>query len=112
MFIHQNVVAEAKGWSMEWMTFSFTAFGASRLLTYFIAGPLIDRFSSKRIFIIYLVPLFFGILVLLLFDHCFAALGSLFLAGMTASLGSVTGVSLWAELYGVRNLGAIKERFT
>lgn len=112
MFIHQNLVAEAKGWTMEWMAFSFTGFGASRILTYFLAGPLIDRFSARRVFIVYLVPLFFGILVLLLFDHRLAAFGYLFLTGMTASLGSVTGVSIWAELYGVRYLGSIKSMTT
>lgn len=34
------------------------------------------------------------------------------LLGMTSSLGSITGVAIWAELYGVKNLAAIKSMVT
>lgn len=112
MFIHQNLLADAKGWSMQWMASCFVGFGTARIITNFIAGSLIDRFSSRNVFIFYLLPIALGLGVLLLGQHHWLAMAYMILAGITASLSGLTSASLWAEIYGVRHLGAIKSMAT
>ncbi len=112
MFIHQNLLAIHKGWSLEWMATCFIGFGIAKVAMSFFGGALIDRFSGKQVFIFYLLPLALGLFVLLLGQHKLLALIYMFLLGMTASLGSLSGVAIWAELYGVKNLGAIKSMTT
>ncbi len=112
MFIHQNLLAEAKGWSMEWMSTCFVAYFVSRIISYILAGPLIDRFGARRVFIFYLLPLLAGMNTLLIGDHPMVAMVYLFLAGLTASLAAVTNTAMWAEIYGTSHLGAIKSVVT
>lgn len=112
IFIHQNLLAASKGWTMEWMAFCFIGYGVAKVVMSFLGGALIDRFSGRQVFIFYLVPLGLGLMALLLSDHKLVAMLYMILLGMTASLGSLTGVAIWAELYGVKNLGAIKSMVT
>lgn len=112
MFIHQNLMAAAKGWGMEWMATCFVGFGIIRILTSIVAGPLVDRFSAKRVFVIYLLPLSVGLLFLLAGDHRLYAMLYMIFLGITASLSSLTSTALWAELYGVQHLGSIKSMIT
>jgi len=112
MFIHQNLLADSKGWSMQWMASCFVGFGMARITTNFIAGSLIDRFSSRNVFIFYLFPIALGLGTLLMGTHPWLAMSYMILAGITASLSGLTSSSLWAEIYGVRHLGAIKSMAT
>ncbi len=112
IFIHQNLIAEAKGWSMDWMAATFIGFGVTKVLMSFIGGSLIDRFTARRVFIFYLLPVAIGLLVLNIGEHKVFALIYMCLLGMTASLGTLTGVAIWAEMYGAKNLGAIKSMIT
>lgn len=112
IFIHQNLIAAEKGWSMEWMAFTFIGYGISKVSMSFLGGSLIDRFTARRVFILYLAPLAVGLLFLTFGEHKIFALIYMCLLGMTASLGSLTGVAIWAEMYGSKNLGAIKSMIT
>lgn len=112
MFIHQNLLAQAKGWSMEWLATCFIGFGITRILTSILAGPLVDRYTARKTVIVYLVPLLLALVVLLLGNSKWLAMGYMILLAMTASLSSLTGTALWAELYGVRFFGSIKSMVT
>ncbi len=112
MFIHQSLLAKAQNWSLEWMAWSFTAYGIAKVITSFIGGSLIDRFSAKSVFIFFLTPLAVGLILMAISDHRIIAFIYMTLLGITASLGSLTGTAVWAELYGVKNLGTIKSMTT
>jgi MFS family permease len=108
IFIHQSLLAEANGWTMQWMATCFVGFGLSRILTKLVAGAVIDVFSARKVFIFYLFPLAVGLAVLLTGNHRCLAMVYMILAGVTSSLSGLTSASLWAEIYGVKYLGAIK----
>jgi predicted MFS family arabinose efflux permease len=112
IFIHQNMLATAKGWSMEWMATCFIGYGLAKVIMSFVGGALVDRYSAKKVFSFYLFPLAIGLLLIFLSDHKIIAMFYMILVGITASLGSLTGVAVWAELYGVKNFGAIKSMVT
>ena len=108
IFIHQSLLAEANGWTMQWMATCFVGFGLSRILTKLVARAVIDVFSARKVFIFYLLPLAVGLAVLLTGNHRCLAMVYMILAGVTSSLSGLTIASLWAEIYGVKYLGAIK----
>ena len=64
MFFHHLTLAEAKGWSAEWVTGSYWIFGLSTVLALLTAGPLIDRLTAARIMPFYLLPLAAGLILL------------------------------------------------
>lgn len=105
---HQVHLAGAKGWPIELMAASFSAYAACSVLGMLTGGPLVDRFTARRMVPFYLTPL----------ALCCVALASGFslwwppiflgLMGFGSGLSSVVLSSLWAELYGVAHVGAIR----
>jgi MFS family permease len=46
---HQVHLVETKGWTLTWFTSSFIAYALSSMLASMALGPLIDRFTARRI---------------------------------------------------------------
>jgi predicted MFS family arabinose efflux permease len=108
LFFHQVPLAAEKGWTLQWLASCFVGFAASHIAALLLSGPLVDRVGAQRILPFYLLPLAVALLVLVNLDQRFAALAYLMLAGISIGVtGTVMG-ALWAELYGVKHLGAIR----
>jgi MFS family permease len=108
LIIHQAGLAEFKGWTLETMAFGFVGFAIARILSSLAIGPAIDRFGAARLFPFLTLPMALGMAVLLVSDHVIAAGVYLALTGLCLGMKGSATSSLWAELYGVRHLGAIK----
>jgi MFS family permease len=108
LIIHQASLAEFKGWTLETMAFGFVGFAIARILSSLAIGPAIDRYGAARIFPFLTLPMALGMGVLLISDHVIAAGIYLALTGLCLGMKGSATSSLWAELYGVRHLGAIK----
>lgn len=108
MFFHHLTLAEAKGWTAQWVTGSYWIFGVATVLALITAGPLIDRLSAARVMPFYLLPLAAGLILLAPAEDPLWVLAYLFLGGLNSGLYFAGLTALWAELYGVRYLGAIK----
>ena len=108
LLIHQAHLAEVKGWSLAWLATCFTAYAAASIASSLVMGPLIDRIGAIRIAPYALLPIMVSMLALALFSHPAAAM--LFMAGLGLCMGMVftSFTAIWAELYGVRHLGAIR----
>lgn len=107
-FFLQTRLVEEKGWTLEYFAACFTAFAAAQVPAGLIAGPLVDRVGAQRLTPWFLVPLCGATLLLAVSDHRAAAVGFMFLTGLTAGMiGTIVG-ALWAELYGVMHLGSIR----
>ncbi len=107
-FFHQAALAAAKGWALAWLAACFLGFAGAKVASQVAAGPLVDRLGAARCLPWTLPPLALAMLALALFDHPAAALAYMTLAGLTQGAAITVGGSLWAELYGVRHLGAIR----
>ena len=108
MFLYQMPLSEAKGWAPEWMAAAFTGFAASRALSSLAVGPLIDRFSATRLLAFYLLPLGAGLLLVRVGSAPWIAFPYLLLAGVTAGANGSIASAMWAEIYGVANLGRVR----
>lgn len=111
-FFHQIHLAEAKGWTISWLASTFAAYALTVVAFAFLSGPLIDRFTARRLMPIQLPPLALSVLILALFDHPLAALGYMMAAGMAIGFGHTMVNAVLAELYGTANLGAVRGLFS
>lgn len=108
LLLYQVPMAEMKGWSAEWIATSFIGFAVARIIFSLTSGLLVDRFSARILFPFYLIPLFIGVFLLTTGNSAVLAPIYLFLLGVSAGAGGSIKSAMWAELYGVAKLGAVK----
>lgn len=108
LFLYQTTIADRKGWSITLIASAFLAYALARVLGALATGGLIDRFSAARVFPLSLLPMAGALLLVLGSDA--VPVAYLYMTGLGLSVGMGTTVkpALWAELYGVEHLGAIK----
>jgi MFS family permease len=108
LILYQASIASSKGWSLALMASAFVGFALARIVFSLATGGAIDRFSARHIFPFCTLPLAAGVAFLLLFDGGWAAYAFMTCLGVTTGISGTAKSALWAELYGIRNLGAIK----
>ena len=107
-FVYQSFISSSKEWGPYVIAQSFMAYSILSVITLFISGFLIDKFSSRKLLIYMNIPLLFGTLVLYYFDAPLSSFVFFGLVGVTNGLANVLGSSTWAEIYGVKYIGSIK----
>ena len=112
LFFHHLHLADVKGWSHGWLTGNYVVYAATTFATMLVAGRLVDRVGALKLVPLHLLPLGVGLVVVALFDHPLIASFYLFAMGISSGLAFTTVVAMWAEMYGVRNIGAIKSVVT
>lgn len=108
LFFHQHSFIEWKKWPIELVAQAFVIYAICRALCSFIIGPMIDRFSAKRLFPFVLIPLSIGILFLIYAQPDHYAYFYLCGLGICIGLSGPIKSALFAEIYGVKQLGSIK----
>jgi MFS family permease len=108
LFFHQVHLTEVKGWELSWFATCFAAYAASSTAGLIVTGALIDRLGAVRLMPIYLLPLCLGCAMLALGSHDLIALAFMSLAGMTSGAAVTVVTAMWAEVYGLGHLGAIR----
>ena len=96
------------GWSLAWLASCFVGFAIGKVATVLIVGPMIDKFGAIRLLSYYPLPLGLGLLALAVSDHPGVALAYLVGCGISTGMWLITLGALWAEMYGVAHLGAIR----
>ncbi|MDB3888112.1 MFS transporter [Candidatus Pelagibacter sp.] len=106
--VFQSFVQTSKGWGPYIIAQSFMSYSVFSVLTLFLSGFLIDKFTSRKLLIYMNIPLLFSVIVLFFFDVPITAFIFLGLVGISNGFANILGSSTWAELYGVKYLGSIK----
>jgi len=106
--VFQSFIQTSKGWGPYVIAQSFMSYSILSVLTLFLSGFLIDKFTSRKLLIYMNIPLLFSVIVLYFFDTPITAFLFLGLVGISNGFANILGSSTWAELYGVKYLGSIK----
>lgn len=106
--INQNFIIESKEWGEYAIAKAFMLYSVLTAVTLFLSGLLVDRFTSRKLLPYLNIPLLFSLITLIVLNHPYSAFIFMGLLGVTNGLTNVMLSSLWAEIYGVRHLGAIK----
>jgi len=107
-FVYQSFILESKNWGPYIIAQSFMVYSIMSVVTLFISGFLIDKFTSRKILIYMNLPLLLATLVIIYYDNPLTAFVFLGLIGISNGLANVLGSSTWAEIYGVKYIGSIK----
>ena len=107
-FVYQSYILDSKNWGLYTIAKSFMSYSILSVITLFIAGILIDKFTSRRLIIFMNIPLLLSTFVIIYFDQQITAFLFLGLIGVSNGLANVLGSSTWAEIYGVKHIGSIK----
>ena len=108
VFVYQSFILSSKGWGPYIIAQSFMVYSITSVITLFVAGFLIDKFTSRKLLIYMNVPLLLSAGVLFYFKNPLSSFFFLGLIGISNGLANVLGSSTWAEIYRVRHIGSIK----
>ena len=107
-FVYQSFILDSKNWGPFIIAQSFMAYSILSVITLFLSGFLIDKFTSRKLLIFMNIPLLLAVIVIIYFDHPIIAFIFLGLIGISNGFANVLGSSTWAEIYGVKYIGSIK----
>jgi len=112
IFFYQYVFVETKGWSLHLYATFFTIYAITRFVLTIFGGLWVDKYSAKKMFRYYLIPISLGLIPFALMNSIMGAFLFLTMAGITVGLSGTVISSLIAEIYGTKNLGAVRSIFT
>ena len=107
-FVYQSFILESKNWGPYIIAQSFMVYSIMSVITLFVSGFLIDKFTSRKILLYMNLPLLLATIVIIYFNNPFTAFIFLGLIGISNGFANVLGSSTWAEIYGVKYIGSIK----
>lgn len=112
IFFYQYVFVENKGWSVQLYATFFTIYAITRFLFSLFGGIWVDKFTARKLFRYYLIPVNLGLLPFAFMDGILGALIFLISAGISMGVSGTVKTALIAELYGTEKMGAIRSVFT
>lgn len=108
IFFHQAHLSEVRGYPPLAFAEAFSLMALTTIVFGLVAGQLIDRFGAVRILPYFLLPLIAATLAAALIEPVWGIYVFMVLFGVSYGLTSTMFGALWPEIYGVRNLGAIR----
>ena len=105
---HIVPLAAEQGWSMKLVAAAFTAFAAAKIAMSLAIGPAIDRLGARALLPVLLLPLMAACLVLSAGKAVWIAFLFMALLGISGGVTQTLLGAIWAEVYGVAQLGAIR----
>lgn len=108
VFFHQDHLVEAKGWPEGTFAAAFILLAASTIASTLVGGWLVDKYSSKPLLVVFLLPMGIGCFVLGSSANASAIYGFMVLLGLSYGLSSALFGTIWPEIYGTKNLGSIR----
>ena len=108
LMFHQIFIITQKDWTFEMLGTGYIFLGIFSIIGLVIGGPIVDKFNTRKAVLSSLLPVFLGILVLLYFQHYIFLFVYMSFLGFNIGLSTPFFGALWAELYGVESLGAVR----
>ncbi len=111
LVFHQIFIFDQKGWTLDMLGTGFIFLGAFSIIGLLFGGPLIDLLNPRKAILYLMLPIFIGIIVLLLYENFYFLLVYMSLYGLNLGISAPFTGSLWADLFGVESLGTVKALF-
>ncbi len=112
IFFFQIKIGYSRGWEPSWVAASLSAYAVVNALSMLTSGPLVDKFSARRMFPFMMIPYCVGMLVLAFWTHPFSYPVALALFGASNGSGSTVRNALYAEVFGKDRIGAVRSFFS
>ncbi|HRX14847.1 MAG TPA: MFS transporter [Spirochaetota bacterium] len=112
LFFHQGALAQFKEWPMTLLATCMTGYASARAVFSIVGGRLIDRFSARVLFPVFLMIFGLALLTVTFFACPVAAAIYLFLTGTAIGISGPVKTAVLAEYYGTENIGGIRSLFS
>ncbi len=112
IFFYQYVFVADKGWSPTLYATFFTGYAVARFVFSIVGGIWVDKYTAKKLFKIFLIPITIGLLIFALSEGIIGSLFFLLLAGISIGISGPIRTAVLAEVYGTESLGAIRSLFS
>ncbi|MEM6378427.1 MAG: MFS transporter [Bacteroidota bacterium] len=112
VFFFQIKFGTSRTWSPEWMAVSLAIFALVGATSMVVAGPLVDRWSARRLFPFMLFPYLVGVLILSFGQAAITYPIALAFLAMSNGAGSTIKNALFAEVFGTEVIGSVRSLFT
>lgn len=112
VMFHITNIAAAKGWTAGVIAASFPVMAVSSVFGLFLSGQLIDRITARRLLPFVYLPLLAGIALMAFSDSLWVMPIAFGLMGFGGGMSRTTMTAIWAEVFGVSSLGAIRSAAT
>jgi predicted MFS family arabinose efflux permease len=106
--VYQSFISDSKLWDAYTIPKAFMVYSVASIITLFLSGFLVDKFTSRKLIPIMNIPLLLAMVVLFYSKQEISAYFFLGLIGISNGFGNILGSSTWAEIYGVKYIGSIK----
>jgi len=108
IFYHQNYLTTLNDWPPQLFATSLVVMASTNVVCALITGAVIDRFQAVRVLPFFLLPLS-GACFALVYSGPEATLFlTMVLLGISYGIALTLFGSLWPEIYGLANLGAVR----
>ncbi|KFZ29757.1 hypothetical protein IDAT_01255 [Pseudidiomarina atlantica] len=108
VILNQFWLAEQFVWSPAGTATAIAAFSLTRVTMSVFAGDWIDTIGSRKLIGLNIIPLAMGVVLLSFGFGLWSWWAYLALAGISAGINSAISGSLWAEIYGTKQLGTVR----
>ena len=112
LFLYQISIAGDFGWSTALIASAFMAFAASRIVFSIVVGPWIDRYSARRLYPFYQIPMILAMMVPIFWSGSFSAFLYMILLGVAMGISGNIKSALFAELYGTEIVGTVRSLYS
>ena len=105
LLFHMAGILADKGQSLTMASPLLASYGIGHFVSLLGSGPLIDRYGPRRLVPAFLIPLLIGLPILAFSTHELLLMTAFLLCGLTLGANSTSVTALWAELFGVAQIG-------
>jgi len=112
LFIQQGTILLDKGWSSNLFATAFVVYGAIHWASSFVSGALVDRYSAVGLLRFLGIPFALAMGLGAILEGSWVAFLMMAILGIGIGMMGPISNSLWAEVYGVRHIGAIRALLT
>ena len=108
LFFHQVHLVEVKSWELSTYVLFIPAYSAATLVSLYLVGYFVDKFSTKIILPVFLFPLISGLLFLSIATSYLELLFIFILFGLSAGAYIVVYGTFFPEFFGSVYLGSVR----
>ena len=112
IFFHQDFLFAERGWSITIFAWSFIMMTGISIFSGLVSGIVADKTSAAFLLPMFLLPLGTGCFVLAGYHGSLALVAYMALLGISMGVNATIYGSIWPEIYGTKNLGAIRSLVT
>ncbi|MEO0392770.1 MAG: MFS transporter [Pseudomonadota bacterium] len=107
-FFHQQALSLDRGWDLGQFASFYVLYAGGSLVMSLAIGPVVDRVTATRLVPLTCLPLVLGLLAFWLIKTPPGGALLFGLAGMATGIAIPILNAMWAEVYGVRDLGRVR----